>query len=532
MKLRIMAGQRRERGDSQLRVWLILPVVALSTGSLAHAAPSPGRMPAPPAASLGGRQSEHSAGYRRMLSFPRRPIQLRVPRLGRDVERVVLKNGMVLYLMEEHRLPIVRISSIIRTGSSFVSRDQETAMSLMGRQIRQGGTTSHSFAQLNEELEFMGASIETSTGAEQSGASLDVLTKDLDRGVQLFAEVLMHPAFDPRQLEIAKGLTIEGIRRRNDEPNSITSRYFARLLYTLDHPMGRAGFTTIAAVSGVSREQLIALHEKYFGPNNIWMAVVGDFNRKAMIARLEAAFAGWAPVDAAAIAGEKAALPRAGGKNQPGVFIIHRALPQATVRLGEFGVDRTNPDRFAILLMNEILGGGGFSSRITERVRSDEGLAYSVGTVFDAGGRDLGTFRAGLQTRTESVGPAIRLILDEIRRIRQETVGAQELSLVKDSFINSYIFRFDSPLFNVTQLMQLEYDGRPANYYETLLDKFRAVTVADIQRVARKYLKPDELTFLVVGDVQEKDAAWSKLGRVTALSLDDPAATTSAAGTR
>jgi predicted Zn-dependent peptidase len=466
---------------------------------------------------------QHSTGYRKMLSFPRRPIQLHVPRLGRDVERVVLKNGMILYLMEDHHLPLVQISAMIRTGSSFVPREQEIAMSMLGGQLRQGGTTTRTFEQLNDELEFIGGSVETSTSPEQSGASLDVLSKDVDEGIKLFADVLMHPAFDPRQLEIAKGIAIEAIRRRNDEPGSIASRYFSRILYTLDHPAGRAGFTTIAEVQGVSRDQLIALHRRYFGPNNTWIAVVGDFTRKTTIRHLEDAFAGWAPVDAMEIAREKQHLPRATGRNEPGVFLIRRPLPQATVVLGHFGVDRTNPDRFALLLMNEILGGGSFTSRLMQRVRTQEGLAYDVGTETDVGGRDLGTFRAELETKTSSIGPAARAVIEEMRRIRQAPVSERELQLVKDRFINSYIFRFESPLGNVVELMQLEYDGRPSNYYEMLLDKIRAVTRQDILRVARTYLHPDQLTMLIVGDVRENDPQWSRIGHVTTLILEGPA---------
>jgi predicted Zn-dependent peptidase len=477
------------------------------------------------------RRTQHSVGYKRMMAIPRKPVQLHVPKLGTDVQRLVLKNGMILYLREEHRLPLVHINALIRAGTSFVPRDQEAAMAMMGSQMRQGGTETRSFRQLNDELEYIAASVESATGAEQSSAGLDVLSKDVDEGVKLFADVLMHPAFDPQQLEIAKGLRIEGIRRRNDEPAPIAARYFSRLLYTMAHPTGRAGFTSIPEVEHVTRDQLLALYKKYYGPNNVMLAVVGDFNRQAMVARLEDAFAGWAPVSATEIAEEKKELPRASGKNPAGVYLIHRPLPQATVMLGEFGVDRTNPDRFALVLMNEILGGSGFTSRVMEHVRSDAGLAYDVGTAYGAGGRDLGTFHAFLQTRTETVGPAIRATLEEVRRIREEPVSQQELQLVKDSIINSYIFRFESPEENVIQLMQLEYDGRPSNYYETLLDKFRAVTRQDILRVSRKYLHPDRLTFLIVGDVSESDKQWSQLGRVTMLPLDDPSAVVGASAT-
>jgi predicted Zn-dependent peptidase len=253
----------------------------------------------------------------------------------------------------------------------------------------------------------------------------------------------------------------------------------------------------------------------------MWLAVVGDIEREGMVRKIQEAFAGWAPVDAGVIAREKAALPRASGKNVPGVYVVHRPLNQASVVLGHFGVDRTNPDRYAIGLMNQLLGGGGFTSRVMERVRSDEGLAYSVGTAFPTSDRDLSLFRASLQTKTESVGPAIQAIVEEIERIRREKVSPQELQLVKEELINSFIFRFDSSFSNVSQLMQLEIDGLPADYYETVLDKYRAVTREDILRVAQQYLKPEELTFLVVGDTRDTTSALGRFGMVTEIKLDD-----------
>jgi zinc protease len=502
------SGARRRplRAGSLIAAVVGLVIFSVGLGTAAPAGPA--------------RRSEHSAGYKRVMGFPRKPVQLRVPRVGREVERRVLSNGIVLYLMEDRERPLVRMEAVVRGGTDYVPRDQEFAMGMLGSQMRQGGTKSRTFEQLNDELEFVGASVEARTGGEQSSVSLDVLTKDLDLGLKLFADVIMHPVFDAQQLEIAKGQAIEGIRRRNDQPGSILGRYFSRLLYTPEHPAGRSGFTTIAEVTAVNPERLAALHRQYFGPNNTWIAVVGDFDRAAITAKIEAAFAGWAPVDKAVIEREKAHLPRAAGKNVPGVFVIQRPLNQASIALGHFGVDWNNPDRFALNLMNYILGGGGFTSRIMERVRSDEGLAYAVSTQFPISDRDLGLFRATLQTKTESTGPAIQAILEEIERIRTEPVSAQELELAKEDFINSYIFRFDSSFSNVTQLMQLELDDRPRDYYETLLDKYRAVTREDLLRVAQKYLHPKDLTILVVGDTQQINAALAKFGRVTPINLE------------
>jgi predicted Zn-dependent peptidase len=244
---------------------------------------------------------------------------------------------------------------------------------------------------------------------------------------------------------------------------------------------------------------------------------VGDFRREEMAAKLEALFGTWAKVTL-----DLPALPEVRTRFERGVYILPRGLAQASLALGHFGIKRTNPDRYAIEIMDLILGGSGFTSRIMERVRTEEGLAYSVGTSFPTTSRDISLFRATVQTKNENVPRAVNAILEEMTRIQKEPVAPEELERAKGAIINSFVFRFTSRYGTVVQLLTLEFDGYPPDYYDTLLDRYRAVTAADIQRVARQYLRPDASTIVVVGDATRFESAMAAFGPVHRLSVDPP----------
>jgi len=204
------------------------------------------------------------------------------------------------------------------------------------------------------------------------------------------------------------------------------------------------------------------------------------------------------------------------------VYIIPRSIEQASLSLGHFGINRFNPDRYAIELMDAILGGSGFTSRIMERVRTEEGLAYSVGTAFPTGTRDISLFRATAQTKNENVPRAVAAILEEMRRIQQQPVSQDELDRAKEAIVDSFVFRFTSRFGIVVQLMTLEFDGYPADYLDTLLDRYRGVTVADVQRVARQYLHPDAATIFVIGDPAKFESAMETFGPMHRLTVESP----------
>jgi zinc protease len=456
-------------------------------------------------------QSPGAALVRRMTFAP---LELRIPRVGRDVDRRVLPNGIVLYLADDRSLPLVQASAVFRAGSLFEDPARPAVARFTASQLRSGGTALLPFAQLNEELETLGASIEASASGEEITVSLSALAKDADRALQIFADIIRRPAFDPVPLEVAKGQAVEELRRLADNPARLAAREFNRALYTDAHPLGRP--LTPGDVTALQRQDLLAHHRRFVHPNNMFLALVGDFSREALAAKAQAAFGDWTPQPAFALPPLPPVVPRL----EPGVRVVPKRIAQASVVLGHFGTTRANPDRHAIELMDFILGAGGFNSRLMDRLRTGEGMTYGAWSSFPTGSNVLGLFRAGLQTKNEHVPRAVAGILEEMRRLQAELVPVAELDRAKDALINSFVFRFTSRFGTVTRLLMLEVAGEPADYYDTLLDRYRQVAPADIQRVAREYLHPDRAVVLVVGAAEAFEAALAAFGPVRKLPLD------------
>ncbi|MBI4537516.1 MAG: insulinase family protein [candidate division NC10 bacterium] len=460
---------------------------------------------------LDAQQSPGSELVRRMTFAP---LELRIPRIGREVERRVLPNGIVLYLADDRSLPLLQAFAVFRAGSLFEDPAHPASARFTASQLRSGGTETLPFAKLNEELEFLGASIEASASLEEITVSLSALAKDADRALQIFSDIIRRPAFDPTPLKIAKGQAVEDLRRLVDNPGRLASREFNRSLYTDAHPLGRP--LTTGQVAALERADLVRHHGRFFYPNNMFLALVGDFSREQLVTKALVAFGDWAREPAFALPPVPPVTPRI----EQGVRVLPRDIAQASVILGHFGTTRENPDRHAIELMDFILGSSGFNSRLMDRLRTSEGMTYGAWSSFPTGSNVLGLFRAGLQTKNENVPRAVAGILEEMRRLQVEPVTAAELDRAKEAIINSFIFRFTSRYGTVTRLLMLEVDGEPAGYYDTLLDRYRQVTPADIQRAARQYLHPDHSVVLVVGAAKAFEAALAPFGPVRQIPLD------------
>jgi predicted Zn-dependent peptidase len=434
--------------------------------------------------------------------IPGNPRDLKFPTLNftppkREQYRHVLSNGAVVYLVEDHDLPLINLQGLVRTGSYLEPAGKEGLASLTGSQMRAGGTESKTAEQFDEAADFLAASISSFIGATQGSASLNCLTKDIDQGLALYVDMLKHPRFQEDRLKLAKSQILQGMERRNDRTDAIEGREWGRLLHGAGHFSSKE--PTKTSIESITRDDMLAFHNKYYQPAGFIFAVSGDFKTDEMIAKLESAMQGWASI--------KMAVPPPPAPEftpTPGIYVVNKAdVNQTRVSIGQIGAMRDNPDSYAISIMNEILGGGGFTSRITSRVRSDEGLAYSAGSSFGLGTYYPGDFRAAFQSKNGSASQAIQIVLEEIGKIRTTKVTPEELEIAKNYSIEVFPRFFATAAQIAGTFAQDEFTKRPADYWDTYRAKVKTVTADDVQRVAQKYLQPDRLVILVVGNVDE-----------------------------
>lgn len=434
--------------------------------------------------------------------IPVHPRDLKYPTLSytppkREQYRHVLSNGVVAYLVEDHDLPLVNVSTLVRTGAYLDPAGKEGLAGLTGSQIRIGGTTSKSAEEFDEAAAFLAANINSSIGALQGNASVNLLAKDVDQGLGLYFDMLKNPRFQEDRIKLAKSQSLQSMERRNDSTDDIETREWARLIYGANHFSARQ--STKASIEGITREDMIAFHQKYYQPGGFIFAVSGDFNTKDMIAKLEAAMKGW-PVSKT----PPPEVPKAPYNSVPGVYVVNKSdVNQGRVRIGHVGIMRDNPDSYAVSIMNDILGGGAFTSRITSRVRSDEGLAYSAGSSFTFGTYNPGTFLAAFQSKNPTTSQAAEIVMEEINRVRTAKVSAEELATAKNQAIEVFPRNFATAGQVASIFAQDEFTKRAPDYWATYRARIQAVTADDVLRVAQKYLQPDKLVVLVVGNIDE-----------------------------
>ncbi|WP_024545955.1 pitrilysin family protein [Picosynechococcus sp. NKBG15041c] len=445
------------------------------------------------------------------LEFPPLP-ELSIP----DYERYELNNGMVIYLMEDHRLPLVSGSAIMRTGSRLEPAEQVGLAGITGTVMRSGGTLNHPADTLNNILEQRAASIETSIGEASGSASFSALKEDFDLVFDLFAEVLQQPAFPQDKLDLAKRQTAGSISRRNDEPDAIAGREFSKLIYGADSPYART--TEYATLANIERDDLIAFYRTYIRPDQMILGIVGDIDKAATKAKIEAVFGSWTNENP----GADLTPPAVDQPARTGAFLVDQPqLTQSSIFIGHQGGQLSNPDYAELSVMNGVLNG--FGGRLFNEIRSRQGLAYSVYGVWSPGYDYDGQFIAGGSTRTEATIPFITALKGEMQRIQTEPITQAELAYAKDSILNSFVFNFADPSQTLSRLMRYEYYDYPADFIFQYQQEVEATTIADVQRVAQTYLKPDELTVLVVGNGAGMDPSLTSIfSEVTPVDITIP----------
>ena len=429
-------------------------------------------------------------------------------------KRIQLPNGMVIFLQEDHELPLIDGTIEVRGGSRSEPAAKTGMLDMYGEAWRTGGTKTQTGDQLDDFLEVRAAKVETGSDADSTSLSWSCLKGDFDDVFKVVLDLLKNPEFREDKIDIVRKQLYDAISRRNDDVDGIAAREATKLAYGPNNPYARDD--EYATVAAVTRQDLLDWHKTHVVPNNIMIGVVGDFDSAAVEAKLRQAFGAWAK-------GPAAQTPNITFQPaKPGYYLVPKDdVNQSTVEMVALGIKRDNPDYYAIRVFNEAFGGG-FSSRLFREVRTNLGLAYAVGGGIGSSFDHPGILRLQVGTKSQSTVQAIQAIYNEIGKLPKDPITEDELKRAKDSILNGFVFNFDSPNKVLREQMAYEFYGYPADYLERFRTGIEKVTTADVARVAAKYLHQNELAVLVVGNTADFDQPLSSLGTVTNVDITIP----------
>jgi zinc protease len=431
-----------------------------------------------------------------------------------EPKRIALPNGMVIFLQEDHELPLIDGTARIRGGSREEPSAKVGMLDIYGEVWRTGGTKTQTGDQLDDYLEVRAAKVETASNADSTSISWSCLKGDFNDVFKVVVELIRNPEFREDKVDLAKREADDAIARRNDEVGQIASRESNKLAYGRDNPYARE--PEYATVGAVTREDLVSWHKSHLAPNNTILGVVGDFDAAAMEAKLREAFGAW-PKGTAVKPPDIRFEPA-----KPAYYVVEKTdVNQTNIRMVGPGIRRDNPDYYATQVFNEAFSGG-FASRLLADIRTIKGLAYSVGggigTAFD----HPGILRIAMGTKSESTVEAIQALYDEVDDLNKKPITDAESKRAKDAILNSFVFNFDSPEKVLRERMAYEFYGYPADFLERFQAGVEKVTTADVARVAAKYLHKDQLAVLVVGNPAQFDKPLSTLGPVVPVDISIP----------
>jgi zinc protease len=444
--------------------------------------------------------------------------QIPVPQLPafkpQQPKRIELSNGMVIFLQEDHELPLIDASARIRGGSVNEPADKTGLVDIYGEVWRTGGTKSQTGDQLDDFLEVRAAKVETGGGPDSTTISFSCLKGDLDDVFKAFVDVLQNPEFRADKIDIARKAMQDAISRRNDEVGEIAHREAVRLAYGPDNPYAR--IPEYSTVGAITRQDLIDWHGKYIHPNNMILGISGDFDSAAMESRLRAAFESWP---------KGPAFPKNNiqyNPAKPGYYLIPKEdVNQSNIRMVALGTTRDNPDYYAISVFNEAFGGG-FSSRLFNDIRTKRGLAYGVGGGIGTNFGHPGILQISMGTKSQSTVEAVQAVDEDVTNLTKEPITEDEIQRAKDAILNAFIFRLDSPDKILVERITYEYYGYPPDWLDKYQAEIKKVTAAQVNAVAAKYLHKDQLAVLVVGNTKEFDKPLSSLGPVKEVNITIP----------
>jgi zinc protease len=447
-------------------------------------------------------------------------------------ERVTLDNGMVVMLLEDHELPLVAVTALLRTGSRLDPPAKLGLGALAGELLRTGGIArvtgegdprlhltpggALSGDALDDLLEARAAEMEVAIGESSGSANLGCLAEDFASLLPLFAAMLRHPAFDAARLDLARDLAKSRLERENDDPDTVLWRELARLVYGPDSPYGRT--PSFATLDAVTRADLVAWHERQVQPQSIVLGLVGDFHTAAALAAVRAAFADWPRGANQPPGGDSFPYRR---QPNPGLYVIDkRDMSQSEVAMAHLGVIKNDPDFYALQVLNDVLSGS-FASRLVSDVRTAKGLAYEVEGRVGSDWDHLGITALSLSTKAQTTAAGIAALLAEARDLTAKPITDEEVARAKQSILASFVFHSDSRAKVLEQQLVFELYGYPSDWLERYRAAIEAVTTDAVRQVAARHVHPDQFTILVVGPAETKDPSLAPFGKVVPLPLPD-----------
>ena len=428
------------------------------------------------------------------------------------IKKATLDNGLKLIVIEHHELPVVAFRLVLKSGSAYDPTGKAGLANLTAGLLRKG-TKTRSATQIAEEIDFVGGSLGAGSGLDATYATCQVLTKHFDVGLDLLSDIILNPTFKEDEIERLRKQTLAAIKQQKDDPRSVAEEKFREFVFG-DHPYGQPSEGTEESIVDLTRDDIVNFHKKYYVPNNVILAVVGDVKSGEAIKKVKAKFSQWRGAEVT----PPSLVEPPPIKGYQILLVDKPDLTQTYIRVGHLGIERKNPDYFAVRVMNYILGGGGFASRLMDEVRAKRGLTYGIRCNFDSyklrGAYEVSTF-----TRNDSTAVAIGAIIEQIKRIRAEEVTDKELEDTK-SFYNGYFpLQFETPSQIATQILNVELYDLGEDYIKNFRKNIKAVTKKDVLRVAQKYLDPDNLKLVVVSKADDVKSSLEPLGSVEVTSF-------------
>jgi zinc protease len=428
------------------------------------------------------------------------------------IEKTTLDNGLKVIVIEHHELPVVAFRMVFKTGSASDPSGKAGLADLTAGLLRKG-TESRTATQIAEEIDFVGGSLGAGSGRDATYATCTVLKKHFDVGLDLLSDIILSPTFADDEIERLRKQTLAAIKQQKDDPGSVAEEKFREFLFG-NHPYGQPSEGTETSVAALTKDDIVNFHQTYYVPNNAILAVVGDVKHEDALIKVKAKLSGWK--------GGQVAAP---GYVQPPaikgyqILLVDKPdLTQTYIRMGHLGVERSNPDYFAVKVMNYILGGGGFSSRMMDEIRSQRGLTYGIGCNFDYN-KLQGAYTVSTFTQNDSTAAAIAAIIEQIENFRAAGPSDKELADTKSFYTGYFPLQLETPSQIATEILNVELYDLGEDYLKSYRKNINAVTRADVQRVAQKYLDPKNLKLVVVSKAEDVKASLEPLGSLKVTSF-------------